>query len=158
MLFNDGAGTLAPEVRYAVGVGASALAIVDSPGDGTGDLAVAGPIDQLVVLSNDGAGAFFGPVTFDLGPGPADIVAGRLNNDGRLDLAVALEDAQALVTLRSVCSCLGDVIDNGVVNLHDLIFVVSLWGREGTSADLDRSGVVDFGDIVLVLRAWGPCP
>jgi len=40
----------------------------------------------------------------------------------------------------------------------DLTMIISLWGLEIPSADIDGNGTVDTNDILLVISAWGPCP
>ena len=52
--------------------------------------------------------------------------------------------------------CPEDVNGDGVIDVLDLIEVLSQWGGSG-SADINGDGVVDVLDLLAVLGAWGPC-
>lgn len=58
--------------------------------------------------------------------------------------------------------CDADVIENGVVDVADLVAVILAWGQTGHGgfirADVNQDGVVDVSDLVDVITAWGPCP
>ncbi len=51
---------------------------------------------------------------------------------------------------------------DGIVNIHDFLFLLSQWGRpcEGFTcrADIDRDGEVGIEDFLLVLESWGQSP
>ena len=53
----------------------------------------------------------------------------------------------------------GDINNDGVVNILDLLEVVANWGASGPPrtipADVDGSGVVDIGDLLFVVSHWG---
>ena len=53
--------------------------------------------------------------------------------------------------------CTADLDGNGVVDIGDILAILSAWGNKGGPEDLDGNGVVDFADILVVLAAWGPC-
>ncbi|MCI0363961.1 MAG: hypothetical protein L0219_08780 [Phycisphaerales bacterium] len=55
--------------------------------------------------------------------------------------------------------CLGDANDDHVVNISDLLFVISNWGAAGGNgpADFDQNGTVDIVDLLTVISNWGPC-
>ena len=61
----------------------------------------------------------------------------------------------SVIVCQSPCS--GDTDANGVVNVEDLLAVISQWGSTGGTADLDGSGTVDVGDLLLVIGGWGDC-
>jgi len=49
-----------------------------------------------------------------------------------------------------------DVNDDGVVNVDDLLAVVTAWGPcAGCPEDVDGSGTVDVDDLLEVINAWG---
>jgi endonuclease/exonuclease/phosphatase family metal-dependent hydrolase len=50
----------------------------------------------------------------------------------------------------------GDVNDDGVVDIADLVALIVSWGPcpPPCPADLDKSGAVDVGDLVIVLVSW----
>ncbi len=55
--------------------------------------------------------------------------------------------------------CLADLDDSGVVDVADLIALVTAWGPcEGCPADLDGDGVVAVTDLLALLVGFGPCP
>ncbi len=58
--------------------------------------------------------------------------------------------------------CAGDTNDDGVVDVTDLINVISTWGTDGQGpgfdADLNGDGIVDVVDLVQVITGWGSCP
>ncbi len=54
--------------------------------------------------------------------------------------------------------CLGDLNGDGVVDVSDMLLMLSEWGACGQcDADLNNDGVVDVSDLLLLLSAWGPC-
>jgi len=55
--------------------------------------------------------------------------------------------------------CPEDVDGDGVVDVLDLLAVLSSWGDTGGGlpADVNGDGVVDVLDLLAVLGAWGPC-
>ena len=59
--------------------------------------------------------------------------------------------------------CDGDVNDNGVVNIDDLLAVINSWGPcPGCPADLTpqycSNGTVNIDDLLVVINNWGDCP
>ncbi len=52
--------------------------------------------------------------------------------------------------------CPADITDDGVVDVLDLLEVLSQWGGSG-SADITGDGIVDVLDLLEVLAAWGAC-
>ncbi len=57
--------------------------------------------------------------------------------------------------------CLGDVVEDGTVDVSDLLVLLSKWGPcppvGECYGDVDFSGEVDVVDLILLLGAWGPC-
>ena len=56
-------------------------------------------------------------------------------------------------------SCTGDVNGDLVVDILDLLEVISQWGPcgGGCTADIDDDGKVDILDLLEVIGAWGAC-
>ncbi len=53
-------------------------------------------------------------------------------------------------------ACAADITGDEIVDVLDLLEVLSQWGTAG-SADITGDGVVDVLDLLEVLSAWGPC-
>jgi len=65
-------------------------------------------------------------------------------------------DAGAAYVFKGGTPCPADVTGDGVVDVLDLLQVLSQWGGSG-SADITGDGIVDVLDLIAVLSAWGPC-
>ncbi len=58
----------------------------------------------------------------------------------------------------SDCSdCPADVTGDAVIDVLDLLAILSAWGAGGGPEDINGDGVVDVLDLLEVLSAWGPC-
>ena len=89
VLINNGDGTFATPVKYAVGSKPEGVAIADMNGDGNPDLIVANNGDSsLTVLLNQGDGTFVAQSAFTLPAAPVSITAGDFNNDTKNDVAL----------------------------------------------------------------------
>jgi len=60
-----------------------------------------------------------------------------------------------------IYDCPPDLDDNRVVDVLDLLELLSAWGPclpdHYCSADLDHTGEVDVLDLLEIIRQWGPC-
>jgi subtilisin-like proprotein convertase family protein len=54
--------------------------------------------------------------------------------------------------------CEGDIDDDGVVAVADLLAVIDQWGQAGGSADVNGDGYVDVSDLLAIVGNWGSCP
>ena len=55
-------------------------------------------------------------------------------------------------------TCPADLNNDDVVDVSDLLEVLSEWGACGACpADINGDGLVAVGDLLAVLDAWGPC-
>jgi len=54
-------------------------------------------------------------------------------------------------------TCLGDINNDGVVNISDLLAIIGAWGSDDPVADLDGNGVVAVGDLLIAIGNWGNC-
>jgi subtilisin family serine protease len=71
-----------------------------------------------------------------------------LLGQGRLDVGAA-------VALGPPAPQPGDLDNDGVVSVSDLLIVVEDWGLIHTSADIDNDGVTGINDLLTVLTNWG---
>ena len=56
-------------------------------------------------------------------------------------------------------TCTGDATGDGVINVDDVLHVLSAWGGYDPEADVDDDGLVDVNDVLLLLSRFGtPCP
>jgi hypothetical protein len=42
--------------------------------------------------------------------------------------------------------------------VSDILYVVGNWGSDDAAADVNGDGIVNVSDILEVVSAWGPCP
>jgi hypothetical protein len=90
VLLNEGDGTFAGSLSYAVHGVPAAIAAADLDGDGRTDLAVANSdANDVSLLVNHGDGTFAAPLNYGTDAVPVSIAVADLNGDGRPDLAVA---------------------------------------------------------------------
>lgn len=58
-------------------------------------------------------------------------------------------------------ACPADVLppDNvdGIVNIEEMLGVLSDWGASGSLFDVNYDGLVDVSDVLIVLSSWGEC-
>jgi glyoxylase-like metal-dependent hydrolase (beta-lactamase superfamily II) len=60
---------------------------------------------------------------------------------------------------RAACYCPVDVNADGVVNIDDLVLVITNWSTANPAADVTDNGIVDIDDLVQVITAWSQtCP
>jgi hypothetical protein len=78
--------------------------------------------------------------------------------DGLLDYGVNLNAEYTITYDFSLVDCSADLNDDGVIDVQDLLAVVSSFGSAGGPEDLNGDGIVDVRDLLLLLSAWGPCP
>ena len=53
--------------------------------------------------------------------------------------------------------CIGDINEDENVNVLDLDILLFYWETNYPNADLNDDGIVDVQDLLLVLSNWGPC-
>jgi hypothetical protein len=59
----------------------------------------------------------------------------------------------------AVGGCEGDTDGSGVVDILDLLQLLSQWGPcPGCAGDVNADGMVGIQDLLVVLAGWGPCP
>ena len=101
-------------------------------------------------------------LSFPTAPAPGDVICIRISmhNSNLLQccskqLCFTIPDCPQGVT------CPADITGNGVVDVDDLLAVITGWGMSGGPADIAPTpfgdGVVDVDDLLLVINSWGPC-
>ena len=85
----------------------------------------------------------------DLGGGTL-LRAWAINNDGLI-----LADAGIGVLLTPIGSAPGDIDNNCLVNVGDLLLLLSEWGKAGSFADINEDGNVNVTDLLALLASWG---
>ena len=64
-----------------------------------------------------------------------------------------------ITSTKPFAMCAADATGNGVVNIDDLVLVITHWGATGSDpADVNGDHVVNIDDLVAVITAWGNCP
>ena len=90
VLKNNGDGTFAAPVDYAVGPNPTELRVADFSGDGKPDVVcIAAQADFVTVLHNDGAGGLFNRHDYPVEEGAGGVDVGDYDGDGFIDFAVA---------------------------------------------------------------------
>lgn len=140
VLLNNGNGSFASAVNYAVQDAPEALTAADVTGDGKDDVVVANSdSDTVTVLRNSGDGTFTdaGTVTvgsYPFGAGPHSIATTDVDQDGDIDFVLA----------NSVSNNVSVLLNNGTGGLGMLVNYVVPLGPEGvTAADFDGDGKPD---------------
>lgn len=65
---------------------------------------------------------------------------------------------QTLLVIESDSTCIEDITNDGEVNVHDLLALISQWGDCGKcTADFNGDGVVKVQDLLILIAAWGSC-
>ena len=54
--------------------------------------------------------------------------------------------------------CTGDSNWDGVVDIQDLLNVITGWGEPGGPGNVNCDEEIGINDLTMVLSAWGPCP
>lgn len=138
---NNGSGFAGPFNYPTGGADASHLAVADFDCDEIPDLAVSNSDSNNVsVLRNLGSGTFDAPLVLAVGIRPGRLDAADVTGNGGADIAVANRDSNDVSVLLNASencdenggseppACPGDVNDDGVVNVDDLLIILNNWG------------------------------
>ena len=165
-VFTSVGGTFSGPVNFpSGGQDASSVVIADLDCDGIMDLALANQDSNNISLLRGLGGATFGaPQLYAAGAGPDAIAIADFDGDGDGDLATENSDGNNVSvftnqTCMAVTPCDGDIDNDGVVGILDMLDLLAAWGpNPGSAADLDNSGTVDVLDLLTLLGLWGACP
>jgi hypothetical protein len=161
-------------VLLPMGDTAGSLTVVDIDGDGDQDIVAVvddglGPEARVLRndmnLYNDEQLVFAAASPLDTDVVPVLLDTGDIDVDGYVDLITIGEPrvrrrggAESSLEAHPNRRCLGDVDGNGVVDVLDLLDVISDWGPcLGCATDIEVDGQVDILDLLEVLSAWGDC-
>ncbi len=183
ILLGNSNGTFNEESSFAVGNNPRSLTLLDYDGDGDLDLSVVAMPDSLnsavLVYRNDTQLNSECDVTYSLeqtleeGMNPMLVGSGSLDadasddlisiNGGTLfrngdpgDMSISLLSTVEIPDGPGTCYELGDVQADGIVNIDDLLTLISSWGT--SDHDLNDDGVVAVDDLLIAIENWGPCP
>ena len=85
----------------------------------------------------------------------------RVIADDAGDGSVIEAGLDAISLARLICEddnqCEGDVDDNGIVNVNDILQVIAVYGTNDPSGDANADGTVNISDILLIISHWGEC-
>jgi hypothetical protein len=99
-LLNDGAGNLAAPLTRTAGTNPTAIAALDTDGNGTMDVVITNPSTaRLLVFRGAGNGTFTAGTPVTTPPSPTALGSGDFNGDGRADLIVACGGTSPTVTI-----------------------------------------------------------
>ena len=68
---------------------------------------------------------------------------------------IKFENSQDIVYQLIHSNRLYDVTEDGFINILDLVYVASRFGKETTEGDLNKDGIVDILDLVLISQNFG---
>ena len=55
-----------------------------------------------------------------------------------------------------ICECLGDVNGDRLVNIDDMLKILSEWNcRDCSGTDLNQDGITGIDDLLIALDRWG---
>ncbi len=170
IFLNAGGAYGAPTAYATGGTNTSQIVAADLDCDGLMDLATTNQDSNNVSILGNLGGAVFGAATVHaVGIRPGEITAADLDGDGDSDLAVEARDSNALsILINDTCQpktpCPGDANGDGLINVSDLVAVISDWGTNGSAngGNVDDTGasmgIVDVADLIMVITNWGACP
>ncbi|MCH2136825.1 MAG: FG-GAP-like repeat-containing protein [Phycisphaerales bacterium] len=153
----------------------SNLTTLDYDGDGDLDLAMRTLYDDgsplVTVYRNDtalGGGGLVFAMEQVLDDPIQLIGAGRMDADETDDLVTVTDGVPlrgaggsdvGLVGIRSAdvsgTSCPGDINNDQIVDVNDLLLVIAGWGTAG--GDINGDGSTDVEDVLAVISSWGAC-
>ena len=75
-----------------------------------------------------------------------------------LSSILGLEKDGLISNLQHKEPCLADTNADGVVDITDLLSMISQWGDcDNCASDVNDDGTVDINDLLIVISNWGSC-
>lgn len=56
-----------------------------------------------------------------------------------------------------VVECPADVNGDLIVDVSDVLLIISAWGSSDADSDIDDDGIVDVADLLILIDSWGAC-
>ncbi|MGY8753735.1 MAG: FG-GAP-like repeat-containing protein, partial [Phycisphaerales bacterium] len=172
ILLMDIGGLFEDELVIEVGNEPSSVDLLDYDGDSDLDLAIIATNDvgQRVVMlyRNDTSLNPNQNITFaleqvlDEGLSPILLSSGELDGDAADDLVTIITGPSfrgvPQLAIRSIpnTACIGDIDQNNVIDIVDLLALISTWGT--AAGDITGDGMTDVEDLLLLISGWGLCP
>lgn len=178
LVTNNSTGVWDDEITVEVGEAPKSVNLLDYDGDGDLDLSVIATTDAgnraVLVYRNDTSLnpsnriTFALEQTFDEGQNPILLGSGEIDGDAAEDLVSILSvsgfrgASDSIITLKSASSagdCVGDIDNNEIVDVLDLLVVIADWGTCSSDChgDVNTDGTVNIEDILMLIAAWGNC-
>ena len=171
VLLGQSDGTLGDPHVFEAGESPQSLTLLDYDGDGDRDIAFRSYNDAeestVTVLSNDteagGSMAWGQDWIIQDGSAISLVASGNLNGDTTADLVtvlapMGLRGEQSPVLIRfsnAVVSCEGDLNDDQVVDVNDILLVIGGWGTP--DGDVNGDGETTVDDLLLCISTYGSC-
>jgi hypothetical protein len=89
---------------------------------------------------------------FDANSPPQDVVATMNVYKSSGTISFATKGPQGVAS-----SCAADANHNNVVDIDDLVMVITTWGATHGPSDINHDNIVNIDDLVMVITHWGPC-
>ena len=172
ILLMDIGGLFEDELVIEVGNEPSSVELLDYDGDSDLDLAIIATNDAgqrvVMVYRNDTSLNPNQNITFaleqelDEGLSPILLGSGELDGDAADDLVTIVTGPSfrgvPQLAIRSIPNsvCVGDIDQNNVIDVVDLLALISTWGTE--AGDINGDGTTDVEDLLLLISGWGLCP
>jgi hypothetical protein len=163
------AGTYLQALSIALGDEPTDITSIDFNNDGSPDIAAVIKVEgvpRVRVLQNEG-NMLFTTVDTAIDEGVVLVDAGDVSGNDDIELVTVGGGSDQflvppLLTVRANTSitCVGDTDFNDVVNVDDMLMVLSQFGPcpNGCSGDFNDDGAVTIDDLLALIGAWGPCP
>jgi hypothetical protein len=167
ILQNDGDMVFTEIGVYPTSDNPHSTTIEDINGDCKLDVIVSHVGENWVyIYENDGEANMVSTIEIPSLKGPAHVITSDLDGDDKPDILTAdVNGGYVSVHLSQVdqtgcAQCHGDLSGNGMVDVADIIQLISDWGPCTDTccpSDLNRDGSVEVNDIIEIISSWGAC-
>ena len=78
------------------------------------------------------------------------------NNPNQID-GDWIDNGGNIIEIECISICPGDINEDELVNVVDLLIVIDQWGQGHSPADINNDGIVDVSDLLIIVGNWGSC-